>query len=120
MRNVKRRKIFLNNNARKSCTLRNAKLEQMASLGPSTDKATKTEQAKVCNVKIPKLVITKYDGTYERWLSFWNNFEAEIDSVDLPAATKFSYLRELLQPHVCDEIDGLPFTTEGYTVLKIS
>ena len=32
------------------------------------------------NVRMPKLVITKYDGTYEKWLSFWSKFEAEIDA----------------------------------------
>lgn len=25
------------------------------------------------NVKMPKLVIIEYDGTYDKWLSFWNN-----------------------------------------------
>ena len=94
------------------------KLEQMASLGSVSVRSTKAEQAKVSSVKMPKLVITKYDGTYERWLSFWNEFEAEIDNTDLPAVTKFSYLKELLEPHVCDEIDGLPFTMEGYTRAK--
>ena len=94
------------------------KLEQMASLGSVSVKSTKAEQAKVSSVKMPKLVITKYDGAYERWLSFWNKFEAEIDNTDLPAVTKFSYLKELLEPHVCDEIDGLPFTIEGYTRAK--
>ena len=76
------------------------------------------EQPKVSSVKLPKLIISKYDGSYERWLSFWNKFEAEIDSTTLPAITKFSYLKELLEPKVCNEIDGLPFTTEGYARAK--
>ena len=28
------------------------------------------------SVKLPKLVITKYNGAPENWLSFWNKFEA--------------------------------------------
>ena len=32
--------------------------------------------------------------------------------------TKFSYLKESLEPHVCEAIDGLPFTTEGYESAK--
>ena len=32
--------------------------------------------------------------------------------------TKFSHLKELLEPHVCEAIDGLPFTTEGYERAK--
>jgi hypothetical protein len=109
---------LLNRKREEELTFEKYKLEQMASLSSTANKTTKPEQAKVSNVKMPKLVITKYDGTYERWLSFWNKFEAEIDSADLPAVTKFSYLKELLQPHVCDEIDGLPFTLEGYTRAK--
>ena len=34
------------------------------------------------SVKLPKLVITKYNGALENRLSFWNKFEAEIDSTD--------------------------------------
>ena len=32
--------------------------------------------------------------------------------------TKFAYLKELLDPKVQTEIDGLPFTTEGYERTK--
>ena len=111
-------KILLKQQRDEELYFEKCKLEQMASLGSVSVKSTKAEQAKVSSVKIPKLVITKYDGTFERWLSFWNKFEAEIDNTDLPAVTKFSYLKELLEPHVCDEIDGLPFTIEGYTRAK--
>ena len=66
------------------------------------------------NVKLPKLVITKYNGALENWLAFWNKFEAEIDKTGLPAVTKFAYLKELVEPRVRKGIDGLPFTSEGY------
>ena len=50
---------------------------------------------------------------------FGTNFsEAEIDSTDLPAVTKFAYLRELVEPRVRKGIDGLPFTTDGYERAK--
>ena len=67
---------------------------------------------------MPKLVITKYDGTYERWLSFWNKFEAKIDATDIPPGTKFAHLKELLESNVCETIDGLPFNSEGYERAK--
>ena len=70
------------------------------------DKAEIVEQPKISSVKLPKLITSKYDGSYERWLSFWNKFEAEKDSKTLPAITKFSYLKELLELKVCNEIDG--------------
>ena len=92
------------------------KLEQKAKIQQTAQAAAKP--ASKSNVKMPKLIITKYDGTYEKWLSFWNKFEAEIDSSDLPAVTKFAHLKELLESNVCESIDGLPFTSEGYQRAK--
>ena len=63
-------------------------------------------------------MITKYNGALENWLSFWNKFEAEIDSTDLPAVTKFAFLKELVDARVRKGIDCLPFTTEGYERAK--
>ena len=95
------------------------KLQQKTDIETADNEtSSKPSQAKGGNVKMPKLVITKYDGTFEKWLSFWNKFEAEIDATDLPAVTKFSYLKELLETKVCEEIDGLPFSVEGYTRAK--
>ena len=53
-------------------------------------------QAKSTATKLPKLSITKFDGKFATWLSFWNKFEAEIDSTALPPVTKFAYLKELV------------------------
>ena len=62
------------------------------------------------NAKLPKLQITRFNGTHTDWLRFWNQFKAEIDSADVPQITKFSYLKELLEPRVRTTVDGLPFT----------
>ena len=70
------------------------------------------------NAKLPKLVITKFNGTHTVWLRFWNQFKAKIDSVDVSHVTKFSYLKELLQPKVRAMIEGSPFTIEGYERAK--
>jgi hypothetical protein len=69
---------------------------------------------KPMNVRLQKLQITKFEGTYSDWLRFWNQFEAEIHAADIPPVTKFSYLKELVVPRVRSAIQGLPFTTEGY------
>lgn len=66
------------------------------------------------NIKLHKLEMTKFNGTYEDWLRFWNQFEAEVHAADIPAVTKFTYLKESLDPKVRVFIDGLPFTTEGH------
>ncbi|XP_065070928.1 uncharacterized protein LOC135695688 [Rhopilema esculentum] len=60
-------------------------------------------------VKLPKLIISKFQGTYIDWFRFWNQFEAEIDRVNIDAVAKFSYLKELLLPKVRVNIEGLPF-----------
>ena len=69
-------------------------------------------------VKLPKLIITKFQGTHMDWFRFWNQFEAEIDRANIDAVAKFSYLKELLWPKVRVHIEGLPFTTEGYERAK--
>lgn len=45
---------------------------------------------KAANRKLPRLVITKFNGTHVDWLRFWNQFEAEIDTAQIPAVTKIS------------------------------
>ena len=78
----------------------------------------KPKELQVKNVKLPKLSITKFSGKFSDWLSFWNTFEVEIDSTELPTVSKFAYLRELLEPNVRSEVEGLPFSTEGYERAK--
>ena len=39
---------------------------------------------------------------------------AEVNRAEVAQVTKFSYLKELLEPKVRTTIDGLPFKTEGY------
>ena len=46
-------------------------------------------------------------------MPFWNTFEAEIDSV-----SKFGFLKELLEPKIREDIDGFPFSSEGYQRAK--
>ena len=68
--------------------------------------------------KLPKLVISKFEGTHLDWMRFWNQFETEIDKANLTQVAKFSYLKELLVPGVRASVDGLPFTTECYERAK--
>ena len=73
---------------------------------------------KVVNSRLPKLVITPFNGTHSDWLRFWNEFKAEIDSTQIPMVTKFSSLKELVEKKVHVSIDGLPFNSEGYERAK--
>ena len=54
----------------------------------------------------------------EGLLPFGNKFQVEIGKTSLASVTKFAYLKELVDPRVLTEIDGLPFTTEGYESAK--
>ncbi|XP_066029903.1 uncharacterized protein [Pocillopora verrucosa] len=90
-------------------------LEETKAKQQPVEKVNQTEQR---TTKLPKLQITKFNGTYEAWLPFWNKFQAEIDKANLASVTKFAYLKELVDPKVRAEIDGLPFTTEGYDRAK--
>ena len=83
---------------------------------PNQASATKGEQS--IQTKLPKLELTKFNGTYAAWLPFWNKFQAEIDKSSLAPVTKFAYLNELVISKVRTEIDRLPFTTEGYERAK--
>ena len=69
-------------------------------------------------VKLPKLVISKFEGTALDWFHFWNQFETKTDKQDISPVTKLSYLKEFLFPQVRKLIDGLPFTSEGYSRAK--
>ena len=70
-------------------------------------------------VKLPKLVISQFEGTHLDWFRFWNQHETQIDKTGLSPISKFSYLKELLGPKPRVIIDGLPFTTEEYERAKV-
>ena len=69
-------------------------------------------------VNLPKLSLTKFDGTPIDWFRFWEQFSCEIDRADIPSTTKFSYLKEFVNANVRRQIDGLPFNSEGYQRAK--
>ena len=87
------------------------RLEELKSTSPPQEQES-------TKVKLPKLIISKFQGTHLDWYRFWNQFEAEIDRIKIDPVTKFSYLKELLLPKVRANIDGLPFTPEGYERAK--
>lgn len=48
--------------------------------------------------------------------AFWEQIPS--GKTSLASLTKFAYLKELVDPKVLTEIDGLPFKTEGYESAK--
>ena len=70
-------------------------------------------------VKLPKPVISQFEGTHLDWFRFLNQYETQIDKSGISPISKFSYLKELLAPKTRVLIDGLPFITEGYKRAKV-
>ena len=82
------------------------------------EKTEKTVIEESVNVKLPKLIITKLDSTSLDWFRFWNQFKGKIGKAETGPGSKFSYLKNLFIPRVRFLIDGLPFTSEGYSRAK--
>ena len=89
------------------------KSESKLSSDSNSDKGKEEIQA-----KLPKLTITKFNGTFQDWTRFWNQFSETIDRTGIPNVTKFAYLRELLEAKVRKTVEALPFNSEGYTRAK--
>ena len=95
-------------------------LEYQQKLKDVQETATKPSSVPVAaSAKMPKLVISKFDGTPQDWMRFWGQFEAQIEKSSVDAVTKFSYLKELVEVKVRKLIDGLPFNEEGYSKAKV-
>ena len=90
-----------------------ARLEIKTKFGTKT--VEKESDAGRPTVKLPKLMITKFQGTHLVWQRSWGQFQAETDKLDIGQVAKFSYLKELLVPRVRAVIDGVPFNSEGNT-----
>ena len=89
-------------------------LEYQQQLSKSKQSASESTTSSQGTVKMPKLVISKFQGTPQDWVRFWGQFEAQIHKAEASAVTKFSYLKELVELKVRKLIDGLPFTDAGY------
>ena len=94
------------------------RLHLLKKFGEDSKGYTMSHSQKVVNSKLPKLDITPFNGTHADWFRSWNQFEAEIDSTQIPTVTKFSYLKELVEKKVRMSIDGQPFNSEGYERAK--
>ena len=66
-------------------------------------------------MQLPKLVITKFDGSFTDWNRFWAQ---SIEKSGIANVVKFSYLKELLGYKVRRDVESLPFTSEDYNRAK--
>lgn len=75
-------------------------------------------EKKESQAKLPKLIITKFNGAYQDWPRFWEQFRETVDKTSIDAVVKFAYLQELLEPKIRKSVEALPFTSEGYNRAK--
>ena len=65
--------------------------------------------------KLPKLVITEFDGNVLNWQTFWGQFESRIHSkINVNNIDKFSYLKSFLCPSAHETISGLALSNQTY------
>ena len=67
------------------------------------------------NAKLPKLSIKPFSGNPLEYQSFWDSFEAAIDSNGyLDDVVKFNYLKSFLKGQALNAVEGLSLTSENY------
>ena len=94
--------------------LQETKLKLQENFQLKTGNQNLSAETPVSQAKLPKLVITKFNGTYADWPRFWGQYSESIDKTDVPPVTKFTYLCELLDVKVRRTIEALPHSAEGY------
>ena len=92
--------------------------KELKSANLSDQAGSQNGKQSAASAKLPKLTITKFNGTNLDWNRFWGQFTEGIDKSEMAAISKFSYLKEFVDPKVRKCIDGLPFTAEGYEKAK--
>lgn len=66
-------------------------------------------------VKLPKLIIDKYDGEISAWQEFWNQYETAIHLNDaLCKREKFTYLKSYLTGVAAKAVAGLTLSDSNY------
>ena len=69
-------------------------------------------------MRLPKLSNSRFRRTHLDFFGFWNTFETEVDKANIDPITKFSYLKEFLEPKVRPLIENFIHTVEGYERAK--
>ena len=68
------------------------------------------------NIKVPKLMIEKFDGNVLHFLRFWDQFKSAIHTNSkLNNIDKFNYLITYLKDEPLDTIRGLTLSSENYS-----
>lgn len=81
-----------------------------ASNTPSTSSSTRS-------IRLPKIELATFDGSYDKWLDFHDSFKNVIDSEkSLSNVDKLHYLRSCLKDEAASVVKALESTDENYAV----
>ena len=66
-------------------------------------------------VKLPKLILRKFNRELTTWTTFWDSFESAVHyNLNLTSIDKFNYLHSLLEWTAAEAISGLTLTAANY------
>ncbi|UYV68021.1 hypothetical protein LAZ67_5002829, partial [Cordylochernes scorpioides] len=66
-------------------------------------------------VKLPKFMISKFNGNLSEWLTFWNSFDAAIrQNNSLNPIDKFNYLKSYLGRTALNTVKGFALSADNY------
>lgn len=68
-------------------------------------------------VHLPKLSLPTFAGNPLNWPAFWQSFSANVDSLQVPAVQKFSYLLSYLKGDALANVSGYAVTAENYPLV---
>jgi hypothetical protein len=78
---------------------------------PALKNDKNVENVELISAKLPKIEITRFDGSPLDWPRFWGQFTETVDKRCVAPVNKFAYLCGFLSPKVKTIIEGLPFET---------
>ena len=90
------------------------KMQAEAEVPIKSTSMNEDEEVSKLQAKLPKLQITKFNGSFTDWPRFGNMYLETIHKSNIPAVSKFSYLKELLCEKAKKTIEALPHSSEGY------
>ena len=82
-----------------------------------TSHSTATNSTPPSSLKMPKFNLPTFDGSYEKWTPFYEQFMASLDShANLPNIQKFNYLKSALTGEASQLISHLPLSNSNYQI----
>ena len=65
--------------------------------------------------RLPKLILSKFQGNVTKWTAFWDSFSLAVhECADISKVNKFNYLNSLLEGSAANAILGLILTESNY------